>query len=254
MGDWFNALPEWGLALAAVLLLIGAAEVGVIIARRHKPGPEGADRLVFMFAAPTIGLLGMMIGFTFLMVLTHYQTRVAEVMEAANTTEKAALRARMFPEPYRSAVTPLLKEYATLRVAHRGAEVASSAMMEDNRRAIEIQEKLSDEAAAAAVSNPQVVPTGLFIEALNDVIDTYERRLQAVRHKVPTPIFLTLEAIAMVAIGFSAYGVQWGSAYTRWPMWVMAALIGVVIALIIDLDRPLGGFITASQLLCAGRD
>ena len=97
------------------------------------------------------------------------------------------------------------------------------------------------------MSNPQVVPTGLFIEALNDVIDTYEKRLQAVRHKVPTPIFLMLEAIAMVAIGFSAYGAQWGSAYTRWPMWVMAALIGVVITLIIDLDRPRGGFITVSQ-------
>ena len=247
MGDWFNAVPEWGLAIAAVLLLVGAAEGGVIIARRHKPGPEGADRFLSTLAAPTIGLLTLMVGFTFLMVLTHYQTRVAEVMEAANTIEKAALRARMLPEPYRSAVTPLLKEYATLRVAHRGAEIASSAMMETNRRAIEIQEKLSDEATAAAVSNPQVVPTGLFIEALNDVIDTYERRLEAVRHKVPTPIFLMLEAIAVVAIGFSAYGAQWGSAYTRWPMWIMAALMGVVITLIVDLDRPRGGFITVSQ-------
>ena len=146
VGDCFNAVPEGGLAIAAVLLLMGAAEGGVIIARRHKPGPEGADRFLFTLAAPTIGLLALMIGFTFLMVLTHYQTRVAEVMEAANTIERAALRARMLPEPYRSAVTPLLKEYATLRVAHRGAEIASSAMMETNRRAIEIQEKLWDEA------------------------------------------------------------------------------------------------------------
>ncbi len=30
------------------------------------------------------------------------------------------------------------------------------------------------------VTNPQVVPTGLFIEALNEVIDTYEKRLAAV--------------------------------------------------------------------------
>ena len=97
------------------------------------------------------------------------------------------------------------------------------------------------------MSNPQVVPTGMFIEALNDVIDTYEKRLAAGRNKVPAPIFLMLEGIAMVAIGFSAYGAQWGSAYTRWPMWVMAALIGVVITLIIDLDRPQRGFITVSE-------
>ena len=82
MGDWFNAVPELGLALAAILLLIGAAEGGVIIAHRHKPAPDGADRFLSTLAAPTIGLLALMIGFTFLMGLTHYQTRVAEVMEA----------------------------------------------------------------------------------------------------------------------------------------------------------------------------
>jgi len=33
-------------------------------------------------------------------------------------------------------------------------------------------------------------------------------RLEAGRNRVPTPIFLMLEGIAMVAIGFSAYGAQ----------------------------------------------
>jgi len=247
MEDWFNAIPDLGLGIMAVLLLIGAAEGGVIIASWHKRPPEGADRFLSTLAAPSMGLLALMIGFTFLMALTRYEARVAEVVEAANTIGKAALRAGMLPEPYRSVVTPLLKEYATLRVAHRGAQIASSAMMATNRRALDIQEKLWDEATAAAVSNPQVVPTGLFIDALNDVIDTYEKRLAAGRNKVPTPIFLMLEAIAMVAIGFSAYGAHWGSAYTRWPMWVMAALIGVVITLIIDVDRPQTGFMTVSQ-------
>jgi hypothetical protein len=248
MDDWFNAVSEWSLCIAAVLLLIGAAEAGVIIARWHKRRrAEGADRFLSSLAAPSIGLLALMIGFTFAMALTRYEARVAEAVEAANAIGKAALRARMLPEPYRSVVTPLLKEYATLRVANEGEQIASSAMMANNRRAVEIQEKLWDEATAAAASNPQVVPTGLFIEALNDVIDTYEKRLQAGRNKVPVPVFLMLEAIAMVAIGFSAYGAHWGSAYTRWPMWVMAALIGVVITLVVDLDRPQRGLITVSQ-------
>ena len=246
MNDWFSAIPDWGVGIAAVLLLIGAAEGGVIIARWHK-STEGADRFLSTLAAPSIGLLALMIGFTFLMGLNRYEARVAEVVEAANTIGKAALRGRMLPEPYRSAVTPLLKEYATLRVAHHRAQIASPAMMAINHRAIEIQERLWDEATAAAASNPQVVPTGLFIEALNDAIDTYEKRLAAGRNKVPTPIFLMLEAIAMVAVGFSAYGIQWGFAYTRWPMWVMAVLIGVVITLIVDLDRPQTGFVTVSE-------
>ena len=56
-----------------------------------------------------------------------------------------------------------------------------------------------------------------------------------------------LEAITLVAIGFSSFGAHWDAAYTRWPMRVMAALIGVVITIIIDIDRPQNGFMTVSQ-------
>jgi hypothetical protein len=41
---------------------------------------------------------------------------------------------------------PLLKEYATRRVAREGEQIASSAMMTTNRRALEIQERLWNEA------------------------------------------------------------------------------------------------------------
>jgi hypothetical protein len=80
---------------------------------------------------------------------------------------------------------PRVAHGATLRVAREGEQIASSAMMATNRRALEIQERLWNEATAAAASSPQVVPTGLFIESLNDVIDTFERRLHAGRDRVP---------------------------------------------------------------------
>jgi hypothetical protein len=103
MLDWLNAVPEWALGIAAILLLIGAAEGGVIIASPHKRAPEGVDRFLSTLAAPSIGLLALMIGFTFSMALSRYEARVAEVVDAANTIGKAALRGRMLPEPYRSA-------------------------------------------------------------------------------------------------------------------------------------------------------
>jgi hypothetical protein len=161
--DWFMATNGWGLGIMAAVLIIGAAEGGVILARwHHRKSTEGADRFLSTLAAPSIGLLALMIGFTFAMALTRYEARVTEVVEAANTIGKAELRGRMLPEPFRSAVLPLLKEYATLRVAHQGAQIASPAMMATNRRAQEIQEKLWEQATAAAESNPQLIPTGLF--------------------------------------------------------------------------------------------
>jgi hypothetical protein len=75
--------------------------------------------------------------------------------------------------------------------------------------------------------------------SLNDVIDTFEKRLHAGRDRVPTPVFVMLEVIAMVAFGFTAFGAYWAR-----PIF---ALIGVVITLIIDLDRSENGLITVSQ-------
>ena len=135
----------------------------------------------------------------------------------------------------------------TLRLAHRGAQIASPEMMAANRRALDIQEKLWDVATAAEASNPQVVPTGQFVDALNDTIDTYERRISAGRNHVPSAIFVVLEGIAIIAMGFTGYGAHWGSTYIRWSMWLTALMIGGVITLVVDLDRPQTGLITVSQ-------
>jgi len=48
---------------------------------------------------------------------------VAEVVDAANAIGKAELRGRMLPEPYKSVVKPLFREYAALRVARGGATI-----------------------------------------------------------------------------------------------------------------------------------
>lgn len=85
MDDWFNAVPAWGLGIVSVLLLIGAAEGGVIAHWHRSLRPEGSDRFLSTLAAPSIGLLALMIGFTVAMALTRYEARVAEVVEAANT-------------------------------------------------------------------------------------------------------------------------------------------------------------------------
>ena len=248
MDDWFNAADEWVLLIVTIVLLVGAAEGGAILARRHRARRAGeADRFVSTLAAPAIGLLALMIGFTFAMALTRYELRVSDVVDAANAIEKAELRGLMLPEPHRSVVLPLLKQYATLRVAHRGAQIASPEMVAANRQSLEVLDQLWHEGMAAAASNPQVVPSGMFLEAINDLFDLNAKRLAAGRNRVPTPIFLGLIGIAIVALGYSGYGAHGADNYRRAAMWIMAGVIGAVIILIVDLDRPQRGLITVSQ-------
>ena len=69
-----------------------------------------------------------------------------------------------------------------------------------------IQEKLWQQAKAVASKDSAMVPTGLFIQALNEMIDSQGKRVAASRSRVPNSVLLTLYAIAVIAIGFASYG------------------------------------------------
>ena len=92
-----------------------------------------------------------------------------------------------------------------------------------------------------------MVPTGLFIQSLNEMIDDHEKRLIALTSGVPNIALVVLYVIAMVAGAFSGYAAGVEAQRSRGPMYVAMALFIAVILLIQDLDRPSGGFITASQ-------
>jgi hypothetical protein len=248
MNEWLHNTNYWVLYAVTVAILVGAAELGAALARWHRvPRTSEMDRFVATLAAPAVGILALMIGFTFAMSLSRFEDRVSELAEEANAIEKAALRGRLLAEPHRSAVAPLFKEYVRARIAPLGEDIDSPAMKARIHRSRQIQETLWREATAAAESNPQVVPTGMFVEALNGMIDAYGRRIAARRNRVPPAIFVVLEAIAIVAIGFSGYGAHGTDTHRRTAMWIMAVMIGIVIALIVDLDTPQRGLVTVSQ-------
>jgi len=46
-----------------------------------------------------------------------------------------------------------------------------------------------------AAKNNDVVPTGLFIQSLNELIDDQEKRLTAVRNRVPNIVLLALYGV-----------------------------------------------------------
>ena len=66
------------------------------------------------------------------------------------------------------------------------------------------------------------MPLGLFIQALNAMIDMHEERLTAGRGQVPTVVFVMLDGIAIVAFGFAGYGLELANARCRVGLWIMA--------------------------------
>jgi hypothetical protein len=171
----------------------------------------------------------------------------ATLLNEANAIGTTALRARLLPEPHSTETLKLLREYVQVRldITQRvpTPEEFSAAVSRSN----EIHEALWQQAKAMAAKVNGIVPTGLFIQSLNELIDDQEKRLTALRNRVPNVVLLALYGVAAVAGAFSGYAGGLGNRSSRLPTYVMIFLISAVILLIQDLDRPSTGFITTSQ-------
>jgi hypothetical protein len=101
----------------------------------------------------------------------------------------------------------------------------------------------------AARKNDAMVPTGLYIEAYNLLVDDQERRLAALTSRVPRIVLAALYVITFVAAAFIGYSSGVDSGRRRLPGYVLSLLLVAVILILQDLDRPNTGFIMVSQTL-----
>jgi hypothetical protein len=232
------------------IFLIGLAVILAVSEVGHWFGTRLASRggeNVSTLESAVMGVLALLIGFTFAMALSRFEARRDAVLNEANSIGTTALRARLLPEPHRTESLKLLREYVKLRldVTERLATRMDVEAAIDRSNAL--QEALWQQAKAMAAKDNGFVPTGLFIQSLNETIDHQAKRLAAFRNRVPNIVLVSLFALAAVAGGFAGYASGLDSHRTRLPVYLTGLLVAVVIILILDLDRPTSGFIRVSQ-------
>lgn len=236
--------PLFAIFLAGLALILGASEIGRRIGV-HASASRGGD--VSTLESAVLGLMALMIGFTFAMALSRFDTRRETVLTEANAIGTTALRARLLPQPERGEILRLLRDYVAVRLDITQRPVSRAELAAAIDKSSTIQEALWQRAKTLAARDTGMVPTGLFIQTLNDMIDEQGKRLAALRNRVPNIVMLALFAIAAVGAAFTGYGRGLEASRTRLPLYLMASLLSGVILLILDLDRPTAGFITASQ-------
>jgi hypothetical protein len=230
--------------LVSVALILGCSEIGRRLGGRATA--RGGKNISTLESA-ILALLALMIGFTFAMALSRFEGRREAVLHEANAIGTTALRARLLPPPHRAEALKLLREYVQIRLGITQRIVSPLELSAAIARSNEIQEALWQQAKAVAKKDNAMVPTGLFIQTLIEMIDNQETRLTAVRNRVPNIVLLALYGIAAIASGFTGYASGLEARRSRLPVYITSILICAVILLIQDLDRPRAGFIATSQ-------
>lgn len=241
-------LPLTLLLPGTVVALAGAMALGIAMGRwRGRPDPaDHASGIDATLAGAGLGLLALMLGFTFSMALTRYEARRTAVLEEANAVGTAWLRAGMLPAPQAADSRRLLGEYARLRLALRSPRDEAGGQ-DDVARSLALQGRLWTLAQAALRADPSGSGVRLYIPALNDVIDDHERRLSALRSHVPEPVIWALIGVAAVVLGYTGHVAGKEGSRLGVANLAMAAMVACVIVLVMDLDRPERGLVHVSR-------
>lgn len=233
--------------LLAVLLL--AIEAGYRLGLKLADGTDEAPKgQIGAIQASLLGVLALLLGFTFSLSLQRHDSRSQAVITEANAIGTAILRAGLLPMPLDGEARDKLREYLDLRV--EAGHISLDHAAERNavlRKTLDLQEELWELGSRAVRENPSPVPSGLFVQSLNELIDAYGVRDAALNRHVPEVVlFLLFGAFALTA---SLVGYASGIARHRasFPTYILVILIAFLVFLIIDLDRPRRGLIEVSQ-------
>jgi len=236
--------PLTGIFVVSVVVMLAASETGRRLGVRALR--RGGDNVSTLEGA-ILGLLALMISFTFAMALSRFEARRDAVLNEANAIGTTALRARLLPAPESQTITRLLKDYAGLRLDIGSRGPTSAELDRAIARSGALQQALWQQAQAVAAKDNAIVPTGLFVQTLNEMIDNEQKHRTAIRNQVPNIVLLSLYGIAIIAVAFTGYAGGLESRQSRLPVYVMGMLVCAVILLIQDLDRPTSGFIHVSM-------
>ena len=239
-----HTYPLLTVFLVGLGMILIATEIGRRLGLRVS---DADDSQLTTLEAAIIGLLALIIGFTFSMALTRFDSRRDAVMEEANAIGTAALRARLLPAPHDRQSLEFLRDYVDGRLELTRRAVTRDDLDKMIIRSNDLQEALWQQAMAIAATDKGMVPTGLFVQALNYMIDSQGERLSAARNHVPDVVIMALFVVAAFASAFSGYCRSVLGKRSMLQIYLVALLISGVILLILDLDRPSVGFIEISQ-------
>ena len=249
MASIYYGLSSSIVAFSILALMLLAMEAGHRVGVRARPTTKPESRAqIETVQTSLLGLLALMLGFTFSISLDRHNSRSQAVVSESNAIGTAFLRTELLPEQPRAAARRAFADYADLRARMSVLtwnERAEEAVLEAG--VLALQDTLWKEAAANARTSPVPPIAGQYVQALNDMIDAYSSYKAEMYRHVPFLVILLLFGAFVVSgaiIGFSA-GLA-GHRPAR-ATFLMVSVVVLLLYMVMDLDRPHRGVIQVSS-------
>jgi hypothetical protein len=189
-------IPSGMIALALLAGMVVAMEIGYRLSRRTRGLPSAVSkRNVSAMQSSILGILALLLAFTLSISLQRFDQRSDAVVDEANAIGTAYLRTQLLRPPARAELQPMLRDYLALRVKATTMTTVEGARREAVLNAAEeAQAAIWVGTARAAEADPNPVTSGLFVQAINEMIDSYGRRDAGLNRHVPEVVLFLLYA------------------------------------------------------------
>jgi hypothetical protein len=193
-----------------------------------------------------LGLLGLLLAFTFSMSNSRFDDRRHYVVEEANTIGTTVLRTDVYPDSMRSLLRATLKEYVEERIAFYEVGMNRETALDHYQKAEALGLKTWHIAANYARVDDITTRTSELLPSLNAMIDIAASRRAAGEGTIPDSIMYFLFVLCFVSsflLGYDHHGK---------PDWIVvvgfAIMLSATVFYIIDLDRPRSGMVNMDSV------
>lgn len=237
---------SFAVAFFILILVLLFYWVGYRVRKRAiQIDPDHAKIDVKTINGMLIGLLGLLLAFTFSMANSRFDDRRHYVIEESNIIGTTILRTDMYPDSVRKLLRSALSDYVERRIAYYEAGLDEEKVAAEYQAGQALSAKVWRIAAEYAKKDDVTTRTSQLIPSINEMIDITSTRLAAGLGTIPDSIMYFLFAVC-ACVAF-LLGYDHNGKFDWIIVLGLAVTLSATIFTIVDLDRPRSGLINMDE-------
>lgn len=190
-----------------------------------------------------LGLLALILGFTFAMAGSRYENRRENLIDEANCIGTAILRSDIYPDSLKNEFKKDFRLYLNSRKDYYLLDNNEAKLTASLKQSAAVSDRLWNRAAYYAKDKDYFIQSNMMLPALNQMFDSASKSNMVLNSKVPETIVYLLFAFSIVISFFIGYNSGLEKKINPKFITGFCFLICIVIFITLDLDRPRRGLI-----------
>ena len=192
-----------------------------------------------------LGLMALLLSFTFGMSASRYDARRQVIIEEANDIGTAILRCDMYPDSIRKILRTDFKEYVNARIEYYNTGTDTAKLSSSLKKTTLMSGRIWKTVMIESQNKDNYLRSQQMIPALNDMIDIVTTRDATKNATIPNSIvwllFMLIITVSFI-VGYSSASNN--KKMKPFVVYGFALMTALTVYLILDLDRPRRGIVT----------